>query len=81
MSDAPNDGGQAFPRTVQRWNDSLEHVQGMSLRDWFAGKALWGVIILTEDARRDLGDDWLKMCARDAYRAADAMLAAREGRE
>lgn len=37
MSDNIDDGGQAFPRTVQRWNDSLDHsVQGMSLRDCFA---------------------------------------------
>lgn len=35
-----NDGGPAFPRTLQRWNDSLEQVEGMSLRDWFAGVAL-----------------------------------------
>lgn len=45
---------------------------GMSLRDWFAGQALAGMI--AHDNAGDMEDDIL---ARTAYRTADAMLAER----
>ncbi len=64
MTAQPNDGGPAFPRDQQEWG-----VPGMSLRDWFAGQALAGLMAegscFTEDA------------AKGAYFAADAMIAAR----
>ena len=40
MTDTPNDGGHAFPMA----SDLLGHTPGMSLRDWFAGQALNGLI-------------------------------------
>jgi hypothetical protein len=43
----------------------------MSLRDWFAGMALQGIIPLALDAD-------IQTCARDAYQYADAMLAERD---
>ena len=37
----PNDGGPAFPRSASQHSGPQE---GMSLRDWFAGKALEGIM-------------------------------------
>lgn len=75
MTDKIDDGGPAFPRTVQRWNDSLDHsVQGMSLRDWFAGQ------VLTSAAAIPFGSADCEYRAKAAYQMADAMLAAREAR-
>jgi len=89
MTDKIDDGGPAFPRTVQRWNDSLDNsVQGMSLRDWFAGQFLVGAA--TDNGALDVSiaadqydiDEALRehwgACARTAYIVADAMLAARK---
>ena len=45
MKDEINDGGPAFPET--RWDDGTrQEVQwlGMTLRDYFAGQALTGVV-------------------------------------
>lgn len=64
---AKNDGGPAFPHPA--WTAS----RGMSLRDWFAGQALAGM--LSSDGR-PTGD---QAKAEWAYDLADAMLKAREG--
>lgn len=61
------DGGPAFPLPVTEWNPGNA---GMSLRDWFAGQALAGIMTL----RPNTADE----AAWAAYEAADAMLAARE---
>ena len=37
----PNDGGPAFPRAG---SDYVKAQVGMSLRDWFAGQALAGIM-------------------------------------
>ncbi|WP_186267854.1 hypothetical protein [Burkholderia gladioli] len=37
-SSKPADGGPAFPRAIQRWNDSFENVEGMTLRAYAAIK-------------------------------------------
>jgi len=47
----------------------------MTLRDWFAGAAMRGMLSV-EDAG---GDEHARRVASDAYRYADAMLAARRG--
>lgn len=68
----PNDGGPAFPET--RWDDKIrQEVQwcGMTLRDWFAGQALNGLL---SDAS-SFGDP--KSFSDSAYLYADAMLKAR----
>lgn len=50
---------------------------GMTLRDWFAGQALPGVIaICSADTLRD-GETSPQMFARKSYAVADAMLAER----
>jgi hypothetical protein len=71
-----DDGGQAFPSAERlAAQDFVETITsgGMSLRDWFAGQALAGLI-----TRETSGapDEW----ARVAFRLADAMLAARKGK-
>jgi hypothetical protein len=68
MSTPINDGGPAFPP-----GDGSEN--GMSLRDYFAGQALAGALA---DPTCDLAPIEL---AKIAYREADAMLAAREGKQ
>jgi hypothetical protein len=45
---------------------------GMSLRDWFAGQALAGIVAGTE-----ADDETEETCARYAYLYADAMMAER----
>lgn len=70
-----NDGGPAFPQATMTgtFNDQplVETYGGMSLRDWFAGQALAGLL-----AGDDEGGTWEKW-ALSAYNAADAMLARR----
>lgn len=76
-----NDGGPAFPIPLtddqeQEWNRSMGGVSanGMSLRDYFAAKALQGLMVgpIDHDAKPE---DF----AAVAYGLADAMLAVREG--
>jgi hypothetical protein len=74
-----NDGGPAFPHegrdngpgNIRGWPHD-----GMSLRDWFAGQALAGIMSnCTGDGRTT----WLpESAAFHAYSVADAMLKARE---
>lgn len=40
------DGGAAFPVTVYFDEKPVEQMDGMSLRDWFAGRALPAVIAI-----------------------------------
>lgn len=69
MTDKRDDGGPAFP-----WGEHRTHLGGMSLRDWFAGQALAGLL-----AHGGLiaGDDLLERLAKDAGNIADAMLVER----
>ena len=60
-------GGEAFP-----WNG--HGVGGMTLRDWFAGQALMGVLSNSKLDER-VGENRV---ARSAYEIADAMLKARK---
>jgi hypothetical protein len=52
---------------------------GMTLRDWFAGQALAGMLAgaMADGSEFNLADDPTKF-ARATYRIADAMLAQRE---
>jgi|LakMenEpi03Aug12_release.lakeMendotaPanAssembly.Ray.scaffolds.fasta_scaffold2683373_1 hypothetical protein len=75
-----NDGGPAFPIPPVGTGDPRDGMapgyDGMSLRDWFAGKALAGMIAKFDAPLSD--DDALYYIAKRAVRLADAMLAARE---
>jgi hypothetical protein len=68
-----NTGGPAFPQTYQKCE---EHMVGMTLRDYFAAKAMQGLLELTPYQDKQ---QWTnKMVAETAYSMADAMLRARE---
>lgn len=68
-----NTGGPAFPTTkpLEHWGDPN---QGMTLRDYFAAKAMQGM--LAHEYSRPLRIEDLYAC--DAYVMADAMLKTRE---
>lgn len=74
-----NDGGPAFPiaDTVHSNGQVQYGTSGMSLRDYFAGQALIGVVLapLGQGGRITYSGT-----ATDAYAYADAMLAARESK-
>lgn len=69
-----DDGGPAFPQNDAAVNRINNH-DGMSLRDWFAGMVLQGLaerLSLTGDGL------WYRDLADEAFKLADAMLAARK---
>jgi len=77
-----NDGGSAFPVHPGITYDGQ---CGMTLRDWFAGQALKGLIVYCEKFEGSTQFQEM-MCAQPwdrlatvSYEYADAMLAAREG--
>ena len=72
------DGGPAFPQMQCRDEDgrwSPARVDGLSMRDWFAGQALVGLLL---DSERLKGVTDEIEFARSAYQQADAMLEARK---
>ena len=77
-----NDGGPAFPDQGQRketngtWNQQWS--PGMSLRDWFAGMALQG-LLAAEAHPRSIGTTYelQEQIPEHAYKFADAMIAER----
>ncbi len=76
MSAAEDNGGSAFP-TVPVNSDEPERYAGMSLRDYFAGQALMGLIASDDEDAGDRIEDIPKY----AYFIADAMLKARKSPE
>lgn len=65
-------GGPAFPAPAFAENITT---QGMTMRDYFAGQALAGIL---SAANFGNAKDWI---GQRAYEYADAMLAAREGKK
>jgi hypothetical protein len=75
------DGGPAFPQTYQMHEDDLPTVNdGMSLRDYFAAKAMSAIVVtLPHGAKQRDGSPMTEATvAQQAYFLADAMLKARE---
>lgn len=74
MSNIINDGGPAFPLAASTMPNGEHqwHEYGMSLRDWFAGQALAGMLSNPECITGR------PAVAVHAYGYADAMIAARE---
>lgn len=70
MTQTADNGGPAFPI---RATDTHDTTPGMTLRDYFAGQALAGFTSTMGEVETPYWD----LLARDAYHAADAMLAAR----
>lgn len=68
-----NDGGPAFP--LAEPGDCVSASEGMSLRDYFAAKAMQG--LLAQSCGTAFGSDPIHG-AQYAYQMADAMLAARK---
>jgi hypothetical protein len=74
MSEPINDGGPAFPHEMNatQWGRS-----GMSLRDYYAAKAMAAMI--THKTLKYTWDDGVVACW--SFQAADSMLAARDKKE
>jgi hypothetical protein len=77
----PNDGGPAFP-VIETPEFYAKH-QGMTLRDWFAGKVMSGrcanATLLSNFENEGLpGERLPAVLAKQAYMIADAMLEARK---
>ena len=67
-----NNGGPAFPVTVTDKSGQIAPTEtGMSLRDYFAAKAMQGLCACPDCVN-------FKSIASDSYKQADAMLKARE---
>ena len=72
-------GGPAFPFEVpdiEMRKDVYSYHEGMTLRDYFAAKALPGVLYMVAHGAHDAGNS-AENCALEAYKLADAMLVAR----
>ena len=75
-----NTGGPAFPHDRDaQYNER----SGMTLRDYFAAKAMSSLIPMTHDELQDFtcdydASDTIKLIAEASYTMADAMLKARE---
>lgn len=72
-----NRGGPAFP-LQSIGPDFAPGYAGMTLRDYFAAKAIQALIARVEDELMRGYEGWGVELGREAYRYADAMLAARE---
>jgi hypothetical protein len=85
MTGKPKDGGLAFPSEQSEcqdgtWNQTYS--PGMSLRDWFAGQALAGIVTRDDIVGTEARLRHVKGSVADlAYEYADAMLAARDASE
>lgn len=78
MSSEIDNGGPAFPVADSVYpNGQIQYgFTGMTLRDWFAGQALAGLL-----ANATLGSEPAGEIARWSYETADAMLAERAKRQ
>ena len=83
MNSAQNTGGPAFAAQLEVNRDGYAVIGGMTLRDYFAAKAMQGLMSgrwkpdmhgQQFDAYRADADEW----AKSAYHFADSMLKARE---
>ena len=72
-----NNGGPAFPNAVYNMKGGYDIVGGMTLRDYFAAKAM---VVVPDQSAYNMRDNeaWYSYTARMAYLMADAMLKARE---
>lgn len=85
MSEMIETGGPAFPTNYRH----SANYPGMELRDYFAAKAMQGIVSSIDGEANyqrlrghatDAGLSVSEWIARDAYKQADAMLKAREAK-
>jgi hypothetical protein len=69
---ARDDGGPAFP-----WGEHGAHLGGMTLRDYFAAKAMQAMIAKSNGQDKTGGKAGVPLISEYAYEFADAMLAER----
>jgi hypothetical protein len=92
MADKRQDGGPAFPGRGDTFAPDGEYLgespcSGMSLRDWFAGKAMrmftYSFAVYQEPTKLQILEQkqLRSALARECYRMADAMLEERERHE
>ncbi len=67
-----DNGGPAFPQLY-----GSPKVNGMTLRDYFAGQALIGIMNICPKEDPEPGEKTSQMFSRKAYLVADAMIAER----
>ena len=72
MTGKINDGGPAFPRTANA-------TSGLSLRDWFAGQALAGLLASGQWHNSTAQSGFAQHISESALEIADAMLVASMG--
>lgn len=88
MATIPQNGGPAFPQPGDAFEDGDKVARswnspGMSLRDYFAAKALNGLLSDAQSIaslREHFGANVTEPIVAACYDFADAMLAAREGK-
>lgn len=74
-----NTGGPAFPVLIDRRHDpDFDYEIGMTLRDYFAAKALSSMLAPNPVTGQFALVPEFEYCATNAYKMADAMLKARE---
>jgi hypothetical protein len=71
-----NDGGPAFP--LPKGGATVAGTEGISLRDYFATKAMQTLLSSEYTSEHGLHEGWMRSLAHESYQVADAMLAARE---
>lgn len=71
-----NTGGPAFPVCDAA---RIHNLKGMTLRDYFAAKAMQSILADKAYAERtETASEWLAIVAKASYVIADAMLKARD---
>lgn len=81
--DKIKDGGSAFPRTGSFTENQLgaydsTSLDGMSLRDWFVGQAIVGLLASGQWNNATVQDGFAEHVASQAGEIADAAIAERE---
>lgn len=78
MEKTIDDGGPAFPTPTEVYDQGTRSATaGLSLRDYFAAKAMQ-TLLLTGRATVELSDaDFMMEISRGSYRMSDAMIASR----
>jgi hypothetical protein len=75
-----DDGGSAFPSDGLLEEGPFARREGMSLRDYFAGKCVGAVFTVTSGTAHPgvNGENLMPVVAKVSYALADAMIAARK---